>query len=344
MLWLKRGTLLAGLAFCLPAAAYDIAAAENAAATNESCMEVAASGFYWEIGDVNGAITSGSEGSNPPAADQLLYVDSASKWVFGAYVLQRRGGLSGLQPGTSGGYANSDVAYLQLGDGYADVAPGCTASDTVAQCFARGSNGTQTAGNIGKFYYGGGDFLAMANNSLGLSDMNASELAAEIERYIPGISITMFSPQPAAGMELTPGDYAKFLRQVLSGALVMSDALPAHNWCTNPNSSGGKLKKGAKYCATAAYAPPMPDKIAFEYGLAHWIEHDPDSANDGGVPGDGAFNSLGADGFYPWIDASKTYYGILAPTTAEIEVKTRTKDYQKTLLCGQAIRQAFVGP
>ena len=30
------------------------------------------------------------------------------------------------------------------------------------------------------------------------------------------------------------------------------------------------------------------------------------------MAGDGAFSSPGLFGFYPWIDAGKTYYGVLA--------------------------------
>ena len=34
--------------------------------------------------------------------------------------------------------------------------------------------------------------------------------------------------------------------------------------------------------------------------------------DDPAVHGDGAFSSPGAFGFYPWIDSSKSYYGIIS--------------------------------
>lgn len=43
----------------------------------------------------------------------------------------------------------------------------------------------------------------------------------------------------------------------------------------------------------------------FDCSLKHWFENDP-------VVGDSALSSAGTFGFYPWIDASKTFYGVLA--------------------------------
>ncbi|HWY23581.1 MAG TPA: hypothetical protein VNX47_01595, partial [Nevskia sp.] len=143
--------------------------------------------------------------------------------------------------------------------------------------------------------------------------------------------------------------YVVFLRDILDGTLVMHDALVADSWCTNAATYGGLLGLQNKYCPTQSSTPPLPNKMSFAYGLGHWIETDPNAVAhgsvpaDGGVPGDGAFNSLGASGFYPWIDASLSYYGVVAPATAVPLFPANELDYETTVQCGQAIRKAFLG-
>lgn len=346
--WLRCSGLLAGCAFFLPVQAYNISAAQNAAASNASCKNVANSlsgGFYWEIGDASHTIVGGTRGNNAPDPAQTpLHIDSASKWLFGAYVLEKRGGLSGLQAGNNGGYTNSDVAYLQMGNGYDNLNNlTCTSSDTIASCYGKGSNSTQTASDIGKFYYSGGEFLAMANNSLNLGSFGPGALGTEIGQTL-GVSVSYVAPNPAASAVMSSSQYVQFLRRILDGSLKMHDALSADSWCTNAGTYGGLLGTKYKYCPTQSSTPPMPNNISFAYGLAHWIETDPDAPGDGGVPGDGAFNSIGASGFYPWIDASVTYYGVIAPAGAEPLFPPNELAYQQSVLCGQAIRQAFLGP
>ena len=64
--------------------------------------------------------------------------------------------------------------------------------------------------------------------------------------------------------------------------------------------------------------------------MGHWVEDDP-------VTGDGTFSSAGAFGFYPWIDATKTYYGILAR-----EDTSGGGNGFPSAECGRNIRKAFV--
>jgi hypothetical protein len=56
--------------------------------------------------------------------------------------------------------------------------------------------------------------------------------------------------------------------------------------------------------------------------------------------GDGAFSSPGAFGFYPRIDASKTYYGILARETPTTPAPGSA--YYNSVQCGRMIRKAFM--
>jgi hypothetical protein len=54
--------------------------------------------------------------------------------------------------------------------------------------------------------------------------------------------------------------------------------------------------------------------------------------------GDGAFSSPGALGFYPWIDASKRWYGILARRAPGPE---GNQGYLSAR-CGRQIRKAWI--
>jgi hypothetical protein len=93
--------------------------------------------------------------------------------------------------------------------------------------------------------------------------------------------------------------------------------LGSHSVCANPQAcTGGE-----------ALASPLSADDRWRYSLGHWVESDPES-------GDGAFSSAGAFGLYPWIDASRSHYGIVArvaPSGAGVG----------SAQCGRLIRQAF---
>ena len=72
-----------------------------------------------------------------------------------------------------------------------------------------------------------------------------------------------------------------------------------------------------------------PFGSSFHYSLGHWVEDDP-------TTGDGAFSSAGLFGFYPWIDASKTYYGIIA----RFQVRSPGAG-AASQACGAQIRKAW---
>ena len=50
---------------------------------------------------------------------------------------------------------------------------------------------------------------------------------------------------------------------------------------------------------------------------------------------DGAFSSAGAFGFYPWIDATKTLYGIIARVAV-------AGSGAESVACGRALRQTWM--
>jgi hypothetical protein len=91
--------------------------------------------------------------------------------------------------------------------------------------------------------------------------------------------------------------------------------------CTNPAT-----------CPEASYAP-IPADESWHYSLGHWVEDDP-------LVGDGAFSSPGAFGFYPWIDASKTNYGVLA-RHVNVSVTGDDPVAVASVMCGRNIRRAW---
>jgi hypothetical protein len=70
-----------------------------------------------------------------------------------------------------------------------------------------------------------------------------------------------------------------------------------------------------------------PDE-AWHYSVGHWLEDDP-------TVGDGAYSSAGAFGFYPWISADKSLYGVISRK----DVPGSGVD---SIRCGRLIRKAWV--
>ena len=106
------------------------------------------------------------------------------------------------------------------------------------------------------------------------------------------INITYTEPLLAGGIYASSNDYAPVLRNILNRSLFMHDALGTNPVCTLPSTTCNAIRS------------PIPE--AWHYSMAHWVEDDP------ATNGDGAFSSAGAFGFYPWIEASKTYYGVVS--------------------------------
>ena len=276
-------------------------AAAQTAQSHQDC--IAAQPFYWEIGDAKGALASGQAGGEDYTADSSMLIASASKWLFGAYVLERYQGA--LTPVTA------DALRMHSGYiGFKNLR--CRSSDTVNECFIA-SQTTLATDEIGKFHYDGGHFQKwMVDNGLGA--MTDADLTAEYERYLGSDLGLLFStPSPAGGMRGTPKAYAAFLRKLMNGNLVLGAHLGENAVCTRPG-----------VCPNAVYSPAPAD---WHYSYGHWVEDDD--------KGDGAFSSPGLFGFYPWISADKKHYGLVA------RMSTSLGAYVASAYCGQAIRKAY---
>jgi CubicO group peptidase (beta-lactamase class C family) len=286
-----------------PALSTRTAAAEATAAHGSTCSMLPA--FYWEIGDASGAIVSGTVGAGFTATT-VMSIASASKLVWGAYVVERfKDDLSII-----------DESAMRMQSGYVDLAyDSCVTTTTVSACFMAGNNATLVPADVGRFFYNGGHFQKYAVD-LGLGGDSDAALTTEIKRLVgTELAFTYGSPQLAGGIRTSASDYAAFLRKILRGDLAIHDHLGESAVCTLPSS-----------CSTAVYSPAP---AAWHYSYAHWVEDDP-------ATGDGAFSSPGAFGFYPWIDQSKTYYGIVARESLA------TQAYVASAECGATIRKAFM--
>jgi hypothetical protein len=280
-----------------------IAAAQQTANQNAAC--VAVSPFYYEIGNRTGAITSGSVGGTTYAANTQMHIASGSKWLFGAYVAQARSGV----------LSAADVQATHMQSGYASMGNACLPSMTVASCFTFSANDTYTSSKLGRFNYDSGHFQKWGVDN-GMSSMTGTDIVTEYQaRLGSDIAVSFNGPLLAGGAIMSAEGYAVFLRKILNNQLYISNLLGDQKTCTLPGT-----------CPTADYSP-LPE--AWNYSIGHWVEDDLSS-------GDGSFSSAGAFGFYPWIDSSKTYYGVLAR-----EVVSSSAGYDSAV-CGRNIRKAFV--
>lgn len=296
-----------------PDTATRTAAATSTALNHATCTAIKP--FYWEIGDRNqrvaGASVNKAGDSTTYAADTAMSIASASKWLYGAYVAEKRGGV----------LTDEDIQYLHFQSGYTSFLPiGCDVNDTVNSCLARGNNGDLNTAAVGKFSYNGGHMQKHASlpaPGMALGTFNSAAFATEMRSLLGNeINLSYTQPQPAGGVRTSANDYAIFLRKLLNNQLQMSALLGSHKVCTNPAT-----------CPTALNTP-ITNGLDWNYSIGHWVEDD-------AAHSDGAFSSAGAFGFYPWVDVTKTWYGIVARSN-ELGGGNESAD------CGALIRKAWV--
>jgi hypothetical protein len=285
-------------------------AATNTALNNTACTAIQP--FYWEIGDKTQRLASASVGGTTYTASTSMLIASASKWLYGAYVAERRAGVLTAE----------DIKYLHFQSGYTNFsAGGCTNTETVASCLTHDGNGVYDPATDGKFFYSGAHMQKHASlpapDGVDLGTRVNATLAAEIRAKLgTEINLSYTQPQLAGGVKTTPADYAIYLRKLLNNQLKMAALLGSYKVCTNPNT------------CTEALRTPITANVDWHYSVGHWVEDDP-------ATGDGAFSSAGAFGFYPWVDAGKTYYGIVARVDA-------VGGGNDSAVCGAIVRKAWL--
>jgi hypothetical protein len=313
-----------------PPTANSLQAAKATATDNALCTAIVP--FYWEIGDKTGALASGTFGTdaqgNPISGATRFSVASASKLIYGAYIVQIRGSAAALTA--------QDINFMHFTSGYTNMGdvvnssecptPADGSPDTVNACLAltNPANGLpysyQNPQTEGTFDYDSGHLENHASLYGGLGDVPVAQLGPMIaDELATNITFLYTEPLMAGGIFTSSDDYTTVLRNILSGALAMRDALGTSPVCTRPSAPG----------CNATFSP-IPE--AWHYSIAHWVEDDP-STN-----GDGAFSSPGAFGFYPWIDAQKTYYGVIS---REASSGNGEQQGYASAQCGRLIRHAW---
>lgn len=286
-------------------------AVEQTAATSADCAAIG--DFYWEIGDATGMLGQGAIGTTYTRT-KVLSIASASKIVFGAAIVQQTGGA----------LTATQKSALRMLSGYHGLNPiKCSATSSVSACLNAGSPGpnyTYTASEVGGFHYDGAHdqffaAAAVADGGLGIGGLSAAQLTTLVTNrlgFAPGFAFT--SPLPSGGLSASPAQFASFLRAIVAGELVLRAHLGEAKVCTLPGPS----------CPTAVSSP---SPYAWHYSYNHWVEDD--------AAGDGAFSSAGAFGFYPWISADRTLYGMLARQSG-------AGGGFDSVQCGQKLRRAWI--
>ena len=247
---------------------------EDAIAADESCQDSIP--FYWEIGDADGPLASGRVGMAAEREDTLA-IASATKWLYGAYVVETADDLDAAR------------AYLNMTAGYSSLEyRSCRRLATVQDCWYAADNSEYSADDAGKFHYASGHFQKWAMDT-GMGAMDNDALSAAFTDVL-GVEVAFNTPQLAAGAVMSAAAYASFLQKILRGELGIAQYLAQGAVCTLPSD-----------CAQAEFSPAP---AAWHYAWGHWIEDDPE--------GDGAYSSPGAFGFYPWITSDQTQYGLVA--------------------------------
>jgi hypothetical protein len=178
----------------------------------------------------------------------------------------------------------------------------------------------QNPATVGKFDYDSGHLENHASQLGGIGGTLNANLGATIGNLLGANGALAYSePLLAGGIRTTTQNYALVLRHILDGSLYMHDALGTHPVCTRPSA--------------ACNAVSSPIRESWHYSMAHWVEDDP-STN-----GDGAFSSPGAFGFYPWIDSSKSFYGVIARAQAS---DGSIQEGYASAQCGRLIRHAWM--
>ncbi|AKJ06856.1 hypothetical protein ATI61_105178 [Archangium gephyra] len=270
--------------------------------------------FYWELGNGTAKLFSFSRGSGV-SETTVMPLASASKWLYASAYLQAKG------------YANLSAAEkkrLNFTSGFlegSDVNCGDTGT-SVSACYGPDhKNVSYRLLRDGKFFYDGGHMQKLALDDIGarlgtgiasVPDWLNAQLGTSLPQTAGAVAV-------AGGFWGSAAQYRVFLRNLLNNQYGMSarlnaDAVPAY--------PGGP---------DVAYTPWTMGQAY--YGLGHWLERE--SVN--GVWSVTGYSSPGAFGFYPWVDAGKSQYMLLARARAN----GPGGEGGLSLVCAQDIRKAY---
>ncbi|MBI3349328.1 MAG: hypothetical protein HY020_19220 [Burkholderiales bacterium] len=301
-----------------PTPAQRATAARLTAEKSAACL--AAQPFYWELGNQTQPLVGGKAGENGPERGTQMAIASASKWLYAAFVAERRQGQLSAE----------DVKFLHFQSGYTYYHV-CRREQSVAACQESLLNGRGrlNPATENRFDYNGGHMQKHAV-LMGLGSFGPDGLALAVKQALapalgPDWRLSYSQAMPAGGGVTSAADYSRFLRALLGDSLQLGRLLGRHAVCTNPQS-----------CPHEAVKTPIPETESWHYSIGHWVEDDPQV-------GDGAFSSPGAFGFYPWISADRRFYGLVAREQRQgvMSGEPGDKPAVASVDCGREIRAAW---
>lgn len=311
--------------------------------------------FYWEIGNADGVVYASRYQAH---RNTSMHVESASKWIYGAYYVQTYGWPTGYdlyRLNQTSHVTTTNPQGTYIGGAFVVL---CSKNGTVAGCAAAnvtnpGNDPTQRA-----FSYDAAHFisLAAADPKLAADDNQALGIDISTGVGMPSNSFAYWEPSVAGGVDTTPGNYATFLQGLLKGAQGSPGGLRLgshldYGLACSTNPSPGNPVPSAQYPTQwfAAHTPfdntqvcqgnsrteaggsensPFPYLEVAAYGIAHWREYN------------GVDSSPGAFGFYPWVDSDAGLYGLVAADTQPGQVRPDAPAVD-SMYCGRNIRNAW---
>lgn len=275
--------------------------------------------FYWEIGDTEKILGSGSVTQRlnmapaNPGAEVRLAAGEASSWLMSAYLIEKI-----FRKQTS--LTDNQILALTMRSGFrSGMSQSCKATAKVRSCFGNLGGQDRNPPPYG-FHFGPGHMQKLGMN-LDMGDMTAEDIRYDMLDAFAGTrsyNVYMGTTRLLDGLQITAAGYARFLRDTLAGKNKMSGLLGQHAVCAYQNDN----------CAGTTYSPAPNDKT-WQFSLGHWVETDT-------TRGNGAFSAFSTDGYYVWIAADKSHYGIVAPVIKNSKVGAAAID------CGRALRTAYL--
>jgi CubicO group peptidase (beta-lactamase class C family) len=114
------------------------------------------------------------------------------------------------------------------------------------------------------------------------------------------LTMATHNPRLDGGLRISTNDYGIFLRMIYNNGKVGDRQVIRPELVALMERSQFSPRTQVRFSPAAGYPYKM------EYGLGNWVEC-PEGRCDRGIN-----SSLGAFGFFPWIDRQKGYYGVLA--------------------------------
>jgi hypothetical protein len=288
-------------------------AAVDTANTSSACASLG--DFYWE-GGTGTAKRFGFSKGGTVTETTVMPLASASKWLYASAYVQSKG-YANLTPAEKK-RLNFTSGFLERND-----VPCNDPGTSISACY--GASYKDVSYRIlqdGNFFYDGGHMQKLAMEDMGarLGTGLASVVDWLNNQLDTSLPQTPGAVAVAGGFWGSAAQYRVFLQKLLTNQYAMSSRLTAD---TVPAYAGGP---------GVTYTPWTSGRA--DYGLGHWLERE----SFGGLWLVTGHSSPGKFGFYPWVDADKSQYMLLA----RARFNGAGSEGELSRACAHAIRKAYV--